>query len=304
MILPMIIFGCGSEYIRNPDKVAIPLPSKAVSLPSADKYKAFATIDESTEEYELTISNGQASGIISNVSTGAHKVTVHFQYQITYTDRAKYIDIATAELSVDVTNEGALASITDDLYAYPDQDADGYSNLQEILDQTNPEVKDHSPTTLLFGGFTNSRDECMGNSDYYNNCKYYCGNYKSSYIDNPFNTKNITIYLTDSYEDANGCIRATADSKWSIVDSDENDVVEYDYSDDYASSYIYDYDALTDPWTTPGTKLTELQVNFTLSDGLNCTGSITLGYNVWTRDMVLDCTKDANTCTIDYEGYD
>lgn len=294
LLSQLFVFGCGVESI--PNDTSIPFPSKAAALPYVENYKVFAMIDAAPEKYDLSISNGRASGIIDNVSVGDHLITIFFQYRITYTGLTKYIDIATASFSVNVTDEGALIEFTDDLYSYPDSDGDGYSNLQEIIDQTNPEVQDHNPVKLVFDDFANVKDACMGNSDSYN-CQYYCGNYKSTYTDNPLQTKNITVYLSESYEDVHKCIRPTVNSKWVLANSTDEDIIEYEFVESYESTYIYTCSRHTDG------VLEDLQVDFTLDDGLHCTGSINLvDWFYLYYEIVLDCVKDMNSCSVRYSN--
>jgi len=118
----------------------VPLPFKANSLGTIT---AYATLDDGYEKFDLDILDGVAYLKLIYVPSGSHKVSIFF-----LADRGNAatspLEIANTSVTVFVTDtEGGQASLDESTYFYTDSDGDGISNLDEILNGTDPQSDDY-----------------------------------------------------------------------------------------------------------------------------------------------------------------
>lgn len=274
ILFPMltILLGCGNAQIDK-DSISIPLPLKAASL---GYYDAYATLDESADRYDLYVDtyDNVIEGNIYDIPSGDHVVHIYVSARANFEE--DWLEIANVSLPVSVSDETTTTIVfTEDKYEYPDDDGDGYSNLDEMAAGTDPKT----PMTLGNFAYASFKKDTwtMGNvdSEYYSD---QCGN-NFNPLPNPFRTDLVTVYITEAYE-ADDYPVATDASQWRIVDATGSLIIEYDYVE-----------------FTGGAA----PVHFIMADGIECTGSLTNKYS--NDDITLTCAKDEDICELVYEEF-
>ena len=268
-LLFLLVVACGqNDTTKNLNSVSIPIPSKAISLPSIT---AYVTIDDSPTKYDLTISDGVASGIIDDSSIDFdtwHTIYLHFlSNSIEFANSSK-------DIYCDIYEECSVAFESSD-YEYPDDDNDGVTNLDELLDNTDPNIPDCVITTFAHGNFERSyfMEPKSGNTEY-------CG-VEGSSLPNPFKTSMVSLFITKActYEVGyDTYFYSSEDSKWQVFDATNTLTIEFPFVEFINCS---------------------TSLHFITSDGISCSGSIT---NIYANDSIsLDCNKNDLSCKVDYE---
>jgi len=134
----------GDENNRDSNNsIAVPIAIRRALL-APETLFAYVKVDSGAWQ-AMSLDNNQATAEIANLSLGSHIFTMKFEYQ---SQGISSLTIAQASVNLTVTSGPQQLSVQESDYSYSfDEDLDGFTNIEEIVANTNPDDANSYPVT-------------------------------------------------------------------------------------------------------------------------------------------------------------